>query len=132
MAAAGVSADDDDAVFASRCCQHQCCAQTFDAATFNQGFIDHVAAITANRHDDFFGVVALLFRVGQRQLDLQLCEFAVSGRQHQKNQHHQQHINERNQVDLRLVPGAFSKIHGLRIWLRWRKNRSDANSIVSR
>ena len=108
---AGIGADDDHAVFAVAGRQHEGCAKGLDAAAFNGRLVYHIAAIAADCHDDFFWIVALLFGVRQRELDLQLRELAVSGGQHQKNQYHQQHVNKGDQVDLRLIAGASAEVH---------------------
>jgi hypothetical protein len=44
--------------------------------------------------------------VGRRQVDLQFGEARIGGRQHQEDQHHQQHVDERDQVDLRALRGG--------------------------
>ena len=77
--AAGVSTDDDHAVFARFGSKHQRRAKTFNAAAFNQGFVDHVAPVVADSNNNFFGIVPLLLSIRQRELDLQLGELAVGG-----------------------------------------------------
>ena len=84
-----------------------------------------------------FGVVALLLGIGHGQGQLQFGEFAVGGGQHQKDEDHQQHVDERDQVDLGLILRTGRKFMGIPpAYLRWRRmwrtNCSDASSRVSR
>ena len=75
---------------------------------------------------------------GGGQGDLQLGELAVRGRQHQEDQDHQQHVDERDQVDLRLLRRVRAELHRLASALRpghsgsrWRAKRSADSSSSS-
>ena len=69
---------------------------------------------TITQHYDWRDCVvyALGIGVGHGQFELQLGELAVGGGQHQKYQHDQQDVNERNQVDLWRFSLAGTKVHG--------------------
>ena len=72
---------------------------------------DRIAAIAADRHDDFLRSIGHRLGTGHRQLQLEFGELAVGGGQHQENQHHQQHVDERDQIDLGLIARAGTKVH---------------------
>jgi hypothetical protein len=46
------------------------------------------------------------------QIDIEFRELAVCGGEHQKNQYHQQNVNERDQIDLGFVSVTKSEVHG--------------------
>jgi hypothetical protein len=84
----------------------QCLCQIRHAAPADADLVDAVLPLVADRHQHLFGIVALRLNICHRQLDLQLGELAVGGGEHQEDQDHQQHINERDQVDLGFFFGA--------------------------
>ena len=80
--------------------------QHLDAAAVDRLAVDRIAAVGRDRDDDLRRPVAQLLGVGDRQRELQLGELRVGRRQHQEDQDHQQHVDERDQVDLRLLVGV--------------------------
>ena len=62
-----ICADDHDAVFAGTGSAAQRQGHGVHAFAFDAGFVHGVAAIGRHRHDDFLGVVALLFGIGHGQ-----------------------------------------------------------------
>ena len=83
--------------------------------------------------------VARLVGVGDGQGDLQLGELRVGRRQHQEDQDDEQHVDERDQVDLRLLgplPPEVERhrdqlLRGTAKRIRCGTSRSDACSISS-
>ena len=56
----------------------------------------------------------LLYRIGTclRQRDLQLGEALIRGGHHEKDQDDQQHVDHRNEIDLRLIAeAAAAQVH---------------------
>ncbi len=88
--------------------------ELLDAAPVQRLAVDRVAAVGGHRDDDLGRPVAQLVGVGGGQRDLQFGEARVGGGQHQEDQHHQQHVDERDQVDLRLLGAATAELHGPR------------------
>ena len=144
MRRGGIGADDDHAVIARAAGLRRRSAQRVGQrvqarAGVDSGLVDRVATVGSHGNNDFFRVIALLLGIGHRQGQLQFGEFAVGGGQHQKDEDHQQHVDERNQVDFRLIARfAGAEVHKrfreiyLRSCDRWRKKASDDSSSVSR
>ena len=77
--------------------------QCLDAAPVDRLLVDRIAAVRGDGDDDLVRPVARLVGVGDGQADLQLGELRVRRRQHQEDQDDEQHVDERDQVDLRLL-----------------------------
>ena len=108
----GVGIDDDErlAHIARRAAQRG--ADRIDIVGGQRRLVDH--DLTARRHGDMhlIGLLALLFGIRCRQIDLQAGELGIRRRQHQENDDDQQHVDHRNQVDFRLILAiTASKIH---------------------
>src|SRR5690606_15219133 len=72
-------------------------------------------AIGRHRHGDFLGLDLARFAVASRQIDLQAGDAREGGGQHQEDDDHQHHVDQRNQADLRLlVLDAALEVHRAR------------------
>src|SRR3569623_451924 len=90
----------------------QCGGQAIDRRIAHDRAVDLIAAVLGDGHLDLFGRVKRLSNTAGRQVDLEFGETRV-GRGHCKKDHDdEQDVDERNQVDFRVVlAAASSEIH---------------------
>ena len=71
--------------------------------------VDAKLAIGADGNHNLARVLFLGGGIRNGKIQLHLGEFAVGGGEHQKDEHYQQHVDERNQVDFWLRRSGAAK-----------------------
>ena len=66
-------------------------------------FVDDVASLRVDPDVDFARTLLRRLGIGLRQRDLQLGDPLIGRRHHQEDQNDEQHVDQRNEVDLRIV-----------------------------
>jgi hypothetical protein len=86
--------------------------QIGDRREIEHGLVDDVTALGIDADGDFLRPLLDLLGVCLGQRDLQFGNPLVRRRHHQENQNDEQNVDQRNEVDLGIVPGAgATKVH---------------------
>ena len=80
----------------------QLVGKTVGTAERDRRFVDDVLALAIDRDVDLVRPLFGLVRIGGRQVDLQLRVARIGRRDHQEDQDDEQHVDQRDQVDLGL------------------------------